>query len=325
MKHYFLLISTIIFFNAIGFSQCEIPGGDFEEFEDISSDFEYYYDYIEIEEPILSSPHFLGSARYLFLFIQAFFSGETLTEDFFRQISGQYKYEPGANGTASAIQLKPDNLYEIADAAATFNCDSVPTALKGSFLHVGQETDSAYIFILFGDSIFSDSYEVVFGEDTTFTYAQVGASGELTIAGGDSIYTEFTIPITNLENEFATDSVFLYLIAVSDSTYLQEGNESYYVFDELRFVYDEPVSINDFNTLSDIIVFPNPVSDYIHINSTEKNIGDIKVFDQAGRLVLQQSGFNFTNKLALNELHSGIYILDIRFDDYNVRKKIAKL
>lgn len=175
-------------------------------------------------------------------------------------------------------------------------CDLLPNALKGSYLHVGETADTAYISILFGDSILNESYLVLNG-DTTFSYAQIGASGELTIIGGDSEYTEFEVPINKLNNEFTTDSAVLVLAATSDPTYLKQGNESYYVFDELRFVYDEQVSVNDFETFKDINIFPNPIGDFLYINSTEKDAGDIKVFDQSGRLALQQSNFNFINRL----------------------------
>lgn len=322
MKHFFTIILTIVFFNSTVFSQCEVPGGDFEEFVNISSEFEYYVDE-GITEPILSSPYFTGLIRIFFLSFQSIFYIEPAGEDFYRQITGQYQYRPGANGTASAIQLKPDTLLEIADVLTSFNCDSLPIALKGNYLHVGQSTDSAYISIVFGDSILEDSY-IAIGTDTTFMYAQIGASGDLAIAGGENVYTEFEIPITNFENEFSTDSVQIALIAISDPTYLEEGNESYYVFDELSFVYDEKVAVSDYEALSDITVFPNPVSDFIYIDGIEKNLGDIKIFDQVGRLVLQQSRFNFTNPLTLNELHNGVYILDIHLDDFSVRKKIVK-
>lgn len=320
MKH-LILILTIIFVNAVAFSQCEVPGGDFEEFVDISSSFEYY---VEIEEPILSSPHFTSFGRALFLGVLTIFYPELATEEFYRQLTGMYQYQPGANGTASAFQLKPDALLEIADASATFNCDSIPIALKGSYLHVGQATDSAFIFILFGDSILADSYEVVL-DDTTFTYAQIGAAGELTITGGDNEYTEFEVPITKLDNEFVADSVFLTLVATSDPSYLEEGNESYYVFDELRFVYDEQVAVNEYETFHDITIFPNPVANFLYINGMKNNVGNIKVFDPIGRLVLQQSNFNFANQLSLNKLNKGVYFLDIQVEDFTVRKKIIKL
>jgi len=323
MKHFLTIILTVVFFNSVIFAQCEVPGGDFEEFIDISSEFEYYLDG-EVTEPILSSPYFIGIVRNLFLSFQAFFYAEPADEDFYRQITGQYQYQPGANGTAYAIQLKPDTLLEIADVLAAFNCDSLPIALKGSYLHVGQSTDSAYISIVFGDSILADSFTVI-DTDTTFTYAQIGASGELAIAGGDSIYTEFEVPITNFENEFSTDSVEIALIAVSDAEYLNEGNESYYVFDEFRFVYDEEVAVSEFEASYDITIFPNPVSDFIYISSPEKNKGDVKVFDQTGRLVKQHFSFNFANRLTLSGLSKGLYIIDIHFDEFNIRKKIIKL
>jgi len=324
MKHFFTIILTIVFYNSTVFSQCEVPGGDFEEFVDISSEFEYYVEG-EITEPILISSHFIGGARTLFLSLEAFFSEEPVGGNFYRQVTGQYQYQPGANETASAIQLKPDTLLQFVDALATFNCDSLPIALKGSYLHVGQATDSAYISIAFGDSILSDSFEVILGGDTTFMYAQIGASGELAIGGGENMYTEFEVPITNLENGISTDSVLLTLNVISDTTYLKEGNESYYVYDEFSFVYDEQVAVNQFEVPHNITVFPNPAFDFIYISYSEKNMGDIKVFDQAGRLVQQESGFNFANRFGLSELDGGIYFLDIHFDDFNVRKKIIKM
>jgi len=63
----------------------------------------------------------------------------------------------------------------------------------------------------------------------------------------------------------------------------------------------------DENTDDDIVVYPNPVTDELHVKGVQ-NGQSMVVYDMMGRRVLQRS---FSNSLNVEELSGGIYLLQI--------------
>lgn len=72
-----------------------------------------------------------------------------------------------------------------------------------------------------------------------------------------------------------------------------------------------------------LLVYPNPFTDYITINLDGKPIANtcIHVFDLHGRRVLKQSK---TDKINLNHLHPGTYIIKVIHDENTYTSKIIK-
>jgi len=177
-------------------------------------------------------------------------------------------------------------------------------------LHVGTELDSAIILVNFGTDIYYP-----------------GAAGFLDIAGGSEEFTEFEVPIEVFDTEMITDTVILVLIANSDSTYLAGGNESYYVFDELQFVYEEPpLSVYEDEIANHLTISPNPTKDLINISLPGFKFNQVKIYDEVGKTVVTQNGiFNSIESLNISHLNKGLYIVKITGDDFTVNKKLIKL
>ncbi len=69
---------------------------------------------------------------------------------------------------------------------------------------------------------------------------------------------------------------------------------------------------------SKVSVYPNPTNGLIKID-TDQNFSSIKIFNVAGRLLLDQ---NFTNEINIGVFVSGIYLLELSGKDEVYRKKI---
>lgn len=90
---------------------------------------------------------------------------------------------------------------------------------------------------------------------------------------------------------------------------------------------DSPLSTQEVTQENSISVYPNPVSDNLNIRSAEvlKN-AEIKIFNQAGQIIFQNkmNSLNETQKINVNNLPSGIYMIYIKSNKGTFTKKIIK-
>ncbi len=103
-------------------------------------------------------------------------------------------------------------------------------------------------------------------------------------------------------------------------TYLAEGFDTCYIDNYI-------IGINSLPEISEIKLYPNPTKDLIIINfSTTKQKLKINVLNSLGLIVKQIENLNTTNNIEINveDLNSGIYFLQLHFDDKTVvTKKIV--
>jgi len=88
-----------------------------------------------------------------------------------------------------------------------------------------------------------------------------------------------------------------------------------------------PVGIEETMLRSSLIIYPNPATDQINIQSDqlENLVSDIRIFDLTGKEVLKQSNVRLGNAafdLYVNELSNGTYVLEIRSEQEVVTQKI---
>jgi hypothetical protein len=76
-----------------------------------------------------------------------------------------------------------------------------------------------------------------------------------------------------------------------------------------------PVSITERS--SDLIIYPNPASDYIYVNKK----ANLKVFNLVGELVMFK---NNSNTLDVSKINKGIYSIIIEYNNKIVNRKIIK-
>ena len=77
----------------------------------------------------------------------------------------------------------------------------------------------------------------------------------------------------------------------------------------------------DENTIPDFVVYPNPVTDVVHINHRLKNL-DYKIYGIDGKII--QKGPLESDEINLSHLTSGLYLLQLEGDGKSETKKILK-
>ncbi|WP_415325355.1 T9SS type A sorting domain-containing protein [Chryseobacterium sp. MMS23-Vi53] len=96
----------------------------------------------------------------------------------------------------------------------------------------------------------------------------------------------------------------------SDNTNLKAG------FDNINIYYSDSVlatkEFTNSNIKNNLIVFPNPASDYLYLKSNQK-ITEMKIFDVSGKTLLSLSQSD--QKIDISELIKGTYFLTVKNSD----------
>ena len=93
---------------------------------------------------------------------------------------------------------------------------------------------------------------------------------------------------------------------------------------EYKIYGSSPVTLSaeSFNISNEISIFPNPVSNQFQVNS---KVSNLSVFDILGKKVLEFKGsFEENHSFSIENLNSGIYIVNIKNDKGTISKKILK-
>ncbi|TXD80700.1 T9SS type A sorting domain-containing protein [Subsaximicrobium wynnwilliamsii] len=132
--------------------------------------------------------------------------------------------------------------------------------------------------------------------ETLFSYAVQNKCEELKIE----------ISIEDMDNDGVLD-----LLKCNPYEYLIAGLD----------IYDSSLSIEENEFESQFNIYPNPTSDYIHIES-KFNIALLTVYNQKGQLILENKN---ENKINISKLNEGLYFLKIiDKNGYIQTKKIIK-
>jgi len=298
-----------------------------ENFLDVTADFEYDFG-VEVDSTIFINENFVPILRTIFLAFSDLFSDLTGAEfnEFVNGGFGQSRYTPGANGTAAALQLTPGKFLNFADGVtANFACGEKSEYLQGKFLHRGVDTDTAIVVVILDDE---PNYDPIFNSDSEnfedILEADVDGVGYKLITGGPEEYTDFQLPIQYNTTD-TPDSAYIYILTFGDSINLAAGNEMYYVFDELIFT-DIMLSADDLDRSETISLTPNPVSDFLLINSDNYPISAYKIYDAMGQLMLQNTNDQPLHRnIDVSGLPVGVYYLETKLEDYFGRKKFVKI
>jgi len=124
------------------------------------------------------------------------------------------------------------------------------------------------------------------------------------------------------------DNVLLYTRDISsynsktiNRLWLVHDNKSGSAFIDNIKINNEQLSINDINSKSDkITVFPNPTTDYLNIQFTDK-IRNVQIFDISGKKVqVNLEG----DKVDVRKLSAGSYLINVEIEGGNFTEKFIK-
>mgnify|MGYP003635633988 FL=1 len=107
-----------------------------------------------------------------------------------------------------------------------------------------------------------------------------------------------------------------------------EGNGNiFFAINSTDFIVQSPTASLDENSLSSFSMFPNPSNGLFHLSfdTTDKNV-NIQVSDLKGAVIKNSNysnvGVRFAERVALDEISKGLYIIRITNGRNSVSKKI---
>ena len=87
-------------------------------------------------------------------------------------------------------------------------------------------------------------------------------------------------------------------------------------------MWTSDMEFSNSNTKS--LIYPNPVNEVLYIES-EKYISDVRIVNYIGKVILDESVKGFYYNKNIEFLHSGYYIIEIKYDSHFEFKQFLKL
>ncbi len=286
---------------------CPIPNGSFEDWEDIT---------LELDttgtlpaETVLVPENFFPFIRlFLASFGQVF--GAVTDIDLAQDYLGVERSEDASNGNYS-LKLVGNSILPLADAAAIFPCDGVlPDFLYMDLKHVGTGRDSMDFYLTFGQT-------VIIPEDLNDLFRTSGFIVGQVVADINTEWATLELPITDNEVGISADSVFLWFINSSDSLSIANGEESYFLIDNLTFNQFSATHEPELNQA--VKMYPMPFRDKLYFEN-ENEILNARLYDTQGRLKSRfevEAGTSERDMQFL--LESGNYILELYSEKQQAR------
>lgn len=295
MKTYLLLFSLLISITALS-AQCELENNSFEDWSTVTLE----GDGITSTDVMLPDSIF-PAARFLFF---AFSGPQIIDSILTSDPAGFLGLEQSTDASDGELAVKLQSKYadqvDFADLYYFNSCSEVPDSFAVDIKHVGfSDTDN----ISFGVA-FSEGLPSLFDDPETLPY--VGAN--LYDITEDTEYVRYVVPIE--ENFESVVDTFYY------SIFAQTTDSTYFVVDNVEFIYGEPSSIDNQEILSNVSILENPAQENLSITLGEPiNIPvDLLITDLTGKSYLSKSFNSIQSNLEFNisDLPSGSYNLQLR-------------
>ncbi|NTW32794.1 MAG: T9SS type A sorting domain-containing protein [Bacteroidetes bacterium] len=137
------------------------------------------------------------------------------------------------------------------------------------------------------------------------------------IANYTQISSTFNYSLTSIPN---TLSIMIMAGDVGSGGFILPGNEIF--VDDISFTFSASISDNNQNK-NNIYIFPNPASDKITVNTSEK-INTIEIYNIVGEKVYSLNNFKQqkSNEINLSGINTGIYFVKIFNGEKYFTKKI---
>jgi len=315
MDRIFTLLVLFIGLNTTLSAQCEIPNGSFEDWVDLT----LVFDTTGTLQPetVLVPENFSSAFRLLFAAFDQLLGGVTDQE-----LAGDYlgieRSEDASDGNYS-MKIGGNGVYPLADALSTFECDGeLPARFAMDINHVGNVADTLNLIMTLGENTIIPQTQ----QDLLATSGYYNASLTVDQTTG---WSTIEADINDNANGIPADSVFIWLIASTNEEALANGEESYFLIDNMRFMNESGVSHKEL--AAPVKVFPMPFDDHINIQNDNAKL-QAEVFDLQGRLVKSFTVEPGASKSDMQHLGpSGNYILQLSSEDkeehstYNIIKK----
>ncbi|MDH3246045.1 MAG: T9SS type A sorting domain-containing protein [Saprospiraceae bacterium] len=306
MKTLSTLVILFAFSLSPAFGQCQIPNGSFEEWIDLTDSIERELA-LELLHPVEVPQGYFPLTRLVEIalsdFITDYFDRDTLDLPIFQSLQ---RYEPGANGTASALRMAGDSLVAVSDLLQIFECGDRSASLTGYYKYHGSDPDSLMIVALLHDSDIKQ-------EDEAF------AAAVFTTEGGPSEYTKFEAPFAYRSNEVPDSASILIFTFRDDSA---TTDTSFFVIDELK-IEGGSVPVREVVERNDFLIHPNPVSEVAQINAPHWQRASLQIFNANGMLMQSLEDVRHGQRLFLHSLPAGLYLMSAHDGDRRYIQKFV--
>lgn len=294
----FLLLLVLAFSTTFLRAQCDIDNNSFEDWtlQEITGS---GVDFSEVLLPDSVAP----AIRTLFW---AFTGDQALIDSLIAVdpigFLGMEQSTDASDGNfALKLQSKYADVNEVADVYHFNSCSEVPDSFAVDIKHVGIGEDDIISMAV----VFDQGLPSLFDEPGDNPYSGAVESLELT---DESEYARYVIPIEeNFESEVDT---FFYIIAAETT------DSTYYLIDNVEFIYKEPSSVSNAEVLNSIALTHNPVYENLSIAIQEPiNIPvDLFITDMHGKTYVRKSYQSLQSNLEfdISDMPSGSYNLQVR-------------
>lgn len=145
---------------------------------------------------------------------------------------------------------------------------------------------------------------------------------------GGALINQLFIDTAILTNNLYKDTSFIFKFSDTGKHYFgfhmfSNGDQWDFMVDDFTFSTLTPTSVNEINKQNTIVLYPNPTSNLVNIESKTK-IEKISVYTPTGVLVHQISVNNTNYELDLSLSVQGMYILVLETKEGNTIKKVIK-
>lgn len=101
------------------------------------------------------------------------------------------------------------------------------------------------------------------------------------------------------------------------------GRQAYVLIDSVSLIPWHGLGIEDNNVLDDVLIYPNPVSDYLYVDYDKRKTLFYSLIDMSAKLIFDKN--ILTQTIDVSALDKGMYILEIQDEEANsIRKKVIK-
>jgi aminopeptidase N len=117
----------------------------------------------------------------------------------------------------------------------------------------------------------------------------------------------------------------IFAIPFSKPISLVEVDPDHWVLAEIESITNGDFDgITDMGSPDDQLIYPNPVSDILHVNLIENNSASLSIYNLSGQAVLRIPIHNANTEMDMSQLTSGAYIAVIRTDSGQRQYKLIK-
>ena len=167
----------------------------------------------------------------------------------------------------------------------------------------------------------NDGMEIFVTNNCGSTWTEVYSKFGDAIATGSNQTTEF---IPNQESNWRTDTVDLSAFAGQQLRIKFKSSNDYgnnLFIDDISIDYVTGVA--DISTSSNIVLYPNPASNFVVVKSEKITIENIQILDIAGKIVIYSSAKPAKNiRIDISNLKAGVYFINIGTEKSRIVKKL---